>query len=183
MIGQLDEWAALSVAEPIPQRETKYGHANGRSRPEVGAKISCRHRFPGLLLWPAPSLQPVSTAPHAFAVIDGALCQLTRYGGQRLMRHPPLATAVVDFRQGPLRFYVREHPYGFLPGLPNLYCLDGGFRLQWMADWPDADDPCAEIVSADGDTVVAMTMAGATVRLDANTGRRLSCTLPVAVAS
>lgn len=125
----------------------------------------------------------MSTAPHAFAVIDGALCQLTRYGGRRLLRHAPLATAVVDFLPGPLRFYVRENPHGLLPGLPNLYCLDGGFRLQWMADWPDADDPCAEIVSADGDTLVATSMSGATVRLDTNTGRRLSCTLPVAAAS
>jgi len=182
MIRQLDEWEPLSVAATIPQRETKPDRAEPSFSDWVEAEISCRHPGPRLLRWAAPSFHPVSTAPHAFAVIDGALCQLTRYGGQRLMRHEPLATAVVDFRQGPLRFFVREHPYGFLPGLPNLYCLDGGFRLQWMEDWPDADDPCAEIVSADGDTVVATTLSGATVSLDANTGRRLSCTLPVAEA-
>jgi hypothetical protein len=124
----------------------------------------------------------VNSAPHAFAVIDGALCQLTRFG-QPILRHAPLATAVVDFRPGPMCFYVREYPYGLLPGLPNLYCLDGGFRLQWMAEWPTADDPCAEIVSGDGDTLTVMSAAGATVRLDAHCGRLLSSTLPVAAAS
>ena len=100
-----------------------------------------------------------------------------------MLRHAPLATAVVDFRQGPMCFYVREHPYGLLPGLPNVYCLDGNFRMQWMAEWPNADDPCAEIVSSDSDTLTAVSVAGATVRLDAHTGRLLSCSERVAAAS
>jgi hypothetical protein len=117
----------------------------------------------------------------ALAVIDGTLCQLTREGA-RAAGHAPLATAVVEFRHGPLRYYVREHPYGLLPGLPNLYCLDAAFRLQWMAEWPEPADPCTAIVGEEGDTLVAMSASGATVRLDANTGRLISIEQPMAAA-
>ncbi|MSU66127.1 MAG: hypothetical protein EXS38_08530 [Opitutus sp.] len=122
------------------------------------------------------------TSLHAFAVLDGALCQLTT-DGRRLRWHPPLATAVLEFRQGPLCFFVREHPHGLLPGLPNLYCLDGGFRLQWMAEWPNPDDPCAGLVSDDGATLVAVAASGAIVQLDAHSGRLRQHTLAVAAAS
>ena len=97
--------------------------------------------------------------------------------------HTPLATAVVEFRQGPLRTYVREHPYGLLPGLPNLYCLDGAFRLQWMAEWPDPADPCASIAGEEGDALVTVAASGAVVRLDAHTGRLLGVEHPMAAAS
>ena len=120
-------------------------------------------------------LQLVTSLSPALAVIDGTLCQLTREG-LRAGGHAPLATAVVEFRQGPMRIYVREHPYGILPGLPNLYCLDGGFRLQWMAEWPDPADLCASIVNEEGDTLVVASLTGAVVRLDARTG-------PMAAAS
>lgn len=80
-------------------------------------------------------------------------------------------------------FYVREHPYGLLPGIANLYCLDGAFRLQWLAEWPDSSDPCAAIVGHEGETLVALSVAGLTVRLDAQTGRLLSVEEPLAVAS
>lgn len=114
-------------------------------------------------------------------MIDGTLCQLTREGA-RAAGHAPLATAVVEFRQGPLRYYVREHPFGLLPGLPNLYCLDAGFRLQWMAEWPDAGDPCTGIVGEEGGTLVAMSASGAVVRLDAGTGRLVGVEQPMAAA-
>ena len=78
----------------------------------------------------------MSTATPALAVIEGSICQFNRTG-LRAAGHAPLATAVVEFQQGSLRYYVREHTFGLLPGLPNLYCLDGAFRLQWMAEWPD----------------------------------------------
>jgi hypothetical protein len=130
--------------------------------------------------FPSPLL--VNSATPALAVIDGTLCQLTREGA-RAAGHAPLATAVVEFRQGPLRFYVREHPFGLLPGLPNLYCLDGGFRLQWMAEWPDPSDPCAAIVGEENDTLIAMSAAGTVVRLDASTGRLISAEQPMAAAS
>jgi hypothetical protein len=123
---------------------------------------------------------PENSTP-ALAVIDGTLCQLTREGA-RAGGHAPLATAVVEFRHGPLRFYVREHPFGLLPGLPNLYCLDGAFRLQWMADWPDPADPCAAIVGEEGETLVALSTAGAIVRLDAHSGRLISVEQPMAAA-
>jgi hypothetical protein len=108
----------------------------------------------------------------ALAVIDGSLCQLTREG-TRAAGHAPLATAVLEFRHGSLRYYVREHPHGLLPGLPNLYCLDGSFRLQWMAEWPDAGDPCSSIVGEEGNTLVAVSASGSVVRLDAHSGRLL----------
>jgi hypothetical protein len=123
----------------------------------------------------------VNSETPALAVIDGTLCQLTREG-MRAGGHHPLATAVVEFRQGSLRCYVREHPYGLLPGLPNLYCLDGAFRLQWMADWPDPLDPCAAIVGEEGNTLVALSAAGAVVRLDAISGRLLRVDQPMAAA-
>ena len=115
----------------------------------------------------------------ALAVIDGTLCQITREGA-RAVGHTPLATAVVEFRHGPLRCYVREHPFGLLPGLPNLYCLDGAFRLQWMAEWPDPADPCAAIVGEEGAVLVATTTSGTTVRLDVHTGQLVSVEQPMA---
>ena len=115
------------------------------------------------------------TLPHALAVIDGALCQLGRFGG-RAVWHAPIATAVVEFRRGPLCTYVREHPYGLLPGFPNLYCLDGAHRLQWMAEWPDADDPCAGIIDETDGVLVAVSGGGAIVRLEAATGRLVGFT-------
>lgn len=120
--------------------------------------------------------------PQALAVIDGTLCQLTR-DGNRAGGHAPLATAVVEFRHGTLRYYVREHPFGLLPGLPNLYCLDAAFRLQWMAEWPDPADPCAAIVGEEGESLVALSQSGATVRLDASTGRLLAVESAMAAAS
>ena len=118
----------------------------------------------------------------ALGVIDGSLCQLQLDGG-RATGHEPLATAIVEFRRGPLRYYVREHPFGLLPGIPNLYCLDAGFRLQWMAEWPDPADPCTSIVGEDGNALVALAASGASVHLDAATGRLLGVSQTVAAAS
>jgi hypothetical protein len=123
----------------------------------------------------------VNIETPALAVIDGTLCQLTR-DGARAAGHTPLATAVVEFRHGSMRFYVREHPYGLLPGLPNLYSLDGAFRLQWMAEWPDPSDPCAAIVGEEGDTLVAESASGVIVRLEATTGRLMRVEQPMAAA-
>jgi hypothetical protein len=116
------------------------------------------------------------------AVIDGTLCQLTREGA-RAGGHVPLATAVTEFLPGPMCYYVREHPYGLLPGIPNLYCLDGAFRLQWMAEWPDSDDPCVAILGRDGDVLSVLSRRGAIVRLDAHTGRLKNVEPAIAVAS
>jgi len=131
-----------------------------------------------LFAYPA---QLVTTPNQALVVLEGALCRVGRSGG-RAVWHRPIASAVVEFRRGPFRTYVREHPYGLLPGLPNLYCLDGAHRLQWMAEWPDADDPCAAIVDERGGVLVTMSSAGAIVRFEAATGRLLDCVQPVAVA-
>lgn len=115
-------------------------------------------------------------------MIDGTLCHLTREGA-RVVTHTPLATAVVEFRHGPLCVYVREHPYGLLPGIPNLYCLDAALRLQWIAEWHDPADPCVKIVSDEGAALLVEAASGALVRLDAHTGRLLEATVPMAVAS
>jgi len=116
---------------------------------------------------------PMITPIEALAVIDGSLCQLGR-SGQRAKCHVPLATAIVEFRKGPLRTYVREHPYGLLPGFPNLYCLDGDLRLMWVAEWPVLDDLCGVIVDEFQNELIVKSLGGATVRLDANTGRLVS---------
>jgi hypothetical protein len=123
----------------------------------------------------------VNPESPALAVIDGTLCQLTR-DGARAAGHSPLATAVLEFRHGSLRYYVREHPHGLLPGLPNLYCLDGAFRLQWMAEWPEETGHCSGIIGEEGHTLVVQATSGALVRLEAQTGRLVSIEQPMALA-
>lgn len=124
----------------------------------------------------------MSNLPPALAVIDGTLCQLTREGA-RAGWHAPLGTAIVEFRHGPLRVYVREHPYGLLPGLSNIYCLDAALRLQWVAEWHDPADPCAKILGEEGDTLRVESASGVLVRLDSHNGRLLGVTHPMAAAS
>lgn len=121
----------------------------------------------------------MNTSPPALAVIDGTLCQLTREGALA-GGHIPLASAVVEFHRGSMRYYVREHAYGLLPGFPNLYCLDTAFQLQWMAEWPDPADPCAAIVGEEGETLAVRSANGSTVRLEAATGRLLGVELAMA---
>ena len=123
----------------------------------------------------------MKTVPHASAIIDGTLCQLN-HRGLRSAAYAPLGSAVVEFRPGPLRFYVREHPYGLLPGMANLYCLDGDLRLRWIATWPHADDPCAGILKEEGSMLVVRSASGAIVRLDTHDGRLLGYAPSVAVA-
>jgi len=136
----------------------------------AAGKIFVRRDLCNLL---ASAAQLVTAPDHALAVIDGTLCQLAQ-NGTRSAGHVPLATAVIEFHRGPMCYYVREHPCGLLPGIPNLYCLDGSFRLQWMADWPSAEDPCIGIVGRNGDVLVVTSASGAEIRLEAHTGRLLS---------
>ena len=103
--------------------------------------------------------------------------------GARVVCHAPLATAIVEFRHGPLRLYVREHPYGLLPGIPNIYCLDAALRLQWLAEWPDTDDPCAGFVAENDNRLTLVSARGARVTIDAATGRLLHVYPAVAAAS
>lgn len=123
----------------------------------------------------------MATLPSALAVIDGTLFRLTRKGAPAGFL-TPLATAVLEFQRGPLCVYVREHPFGLLPGIPNLYCVDASLRLQWLAEWPDPADPCVRIVKVAGDQLVAEAASGAVVRLDAHTGRLLQVEHAVAAA-
>lgn len=124
----------------------------------------------------------VTTSSPAIAVIDGKLCRLSR-NGTIVATHAPLATAVMEFRHGPMRLYVREHPYGLLPGVPNLYCVDANFRLLWLAEWPHADDPCARLIDEVDDVLRVESVGGASVRLDAATGRVVDCSQAIAAAS
>lgn len=112
-------------------------------------------------------------------MIDGSLFRLTRKGAPAGFL-APIATAVVEFRRGPMCIYVRELPYGLLPGIPNLYCVDGALRLQWMAEWPDPSDPCVRIVTATDRVLVAESASGALVRLDSRDGHLLSVERPMA---
>ena len=129
--------------------------------------------------FPRPAVN--TTRPTPLAVIEGALCRLTRQGSKSV-GHRPLATAVVEFQQTPFRCYVREHTYGLLPGIPNLYALDGAFRLQWMAEWPDLNDPCAQIVGERDGILETISQNGLTVRFDAFTGRLISSCNSLAAA-
>jgi hypothetical protein len=147
------------------------GRGPGRNLVSPGPRVSAPLTLPLV----------VNSDTPALAVLEGALCLLNRTG-QRRVGHAPLATAIVEFRQGPLRYYVREHTFGLLPGIPNLYCLDAAFRLQWMAEWSDSSDPFASIGEDDGDVLLASTVSGRTVRLDALTGRLLGVSTALAAA-
>ncbi|MEO6005873.1 MAG: hypothetical protein ABIZ04_25860 [Opitutus sp.] len=109
-----------------------------------------------------------NSAP-ALAVIDGTLVQLTREGVAAGVC-PPLATAIVEFRRGPMRVYVRELAVGLLPGIANLYCLDGALRLLWIAQWPADLGACTAIVDATDDALTVESAFGLTVRIDPHTG-------------
>lgn len=126
--------------------------------------------------------QPVNTPSQPTAVIDGSLCQLTREG-THAAAHAPLATAVVEFCRGERCYYVREHPHGLLPGIPNLYCLDRELRLQWLAEWPLADDPCSALIDLDGEVLTVASTRGARVRVEAATGRLLGVIAAPAAAN
>lgn len=117
----------------------------------------------------------------ALAVIDGSLCQLTREG-TAARSCPPLATAVAEFLRGPLCVYVRELPYGLLPGFSNVYCLDGDLRLKWLAEWPADFGASTRIVDSSEGVLTAELTSGAFVRLDAHTGRTLELVPAMAAA-
>ena len=108
----------------------------------------------------------------ALAVIDGSLFRLTPKGAPAGFL-APLATGVLEFRRGPMCIYVREHPYGLLPGIPNLYCVDAALRLQWLAEWHDPSDPCTRILQVASERLIVEAASGTIVTLDAHTGRRL----------
>lgn len=123
------------------------------------------------------------TAPYpVLAVIDGTLSHLTRDGAS-VATLSPLATAVIEFQRGDLCIYVREHPFGLLPGIPNLYCVDTTLRLLWMAEWPNPADPCARILGVKDETLLTETMSGTIVELDAYNGRLLAVRHPMAATA
>lgn len=184
----------VQVRPPSAKRQTQIGSTASRnatrgyetkpkdrtpSPPRSGGRKKCRPTAGKLFTFPA---QPVNSDFPALAVIDGTLCRLTREG-HKAGGCTPLASAVAEFHYTPFRYYVREHPYGLLPGLPNLYCLDGALRLQWMAEWPAPADPCVAILGEENGILVARAASGSLVRLDAHTGRLRSVETPVAAAS
>ena len=124
----------------------------------------------------------MTTNPPSSAIIDGTLCQIDRLG-LRSIACAPLGSAVVEFKRGPLQFYVREHPFGLLPGMANLYCLDADLRLRWMAAWPYVDDPCAEIICEEENVLVTRSMSGKLVGLDVFNGGLIGCEQPVAASA
>lgn len=78
--------------------------------------------------------------------------------------------------------FVRELPHGLLPGMPNLYCLDGDLRMKWMAEWPAACGHCTRINDVSDDVLTTESASGAIVRLDAHTGKIIGIDQPMAVA-
>ena len=123
----------------------------------------------------------MATPSPALAVIDGTLYQLTREGAPAAAC-PPLATAIVEFRRGPLCVYVRELSLGLLPGIANLYCLDGALRLQWIAEWPAALGACTGILDATDDALTVESASGAVVRINAHNGKVIGVEQELAVA-
>lgn len=78
--------------------------------------------------------------------------------------------------------YVREHPHGWLPGISNLYCLDGDLRLLWIAQWPGEYGPCTRIVDATADILTAESASGGIVRFVAHTGSLIGAAQEMAAA-
>jgi hypothetical protein len=165
----------------VPRTPTRKKSCRGTCSPHAAEpkKILSHADGGGVFLAGSPA---VSDSPQALAVIDGSLIQLTRKGAAAGLL-APLATGVLEFRRGPLCTYVREHPYGLLPGLPNLYCIDASLRLQWMAEWPESAGPCTEILEVAGEKLVAAAASGAVVTLDALNGRLLSVEYPQAATA
>jgi hypothetical protein len=128
------------------------------------------------------SARTVKILPHASAIIDGTLCQLNRHG-TRSVTCAPLGSAIVEFRQNPFCVYVREHPFGLLPGIANLYCLDGDLCLRWMAAWPEGMGHCTAIIGEEGNELLVQSAAGPTVRLDRLDGRPVSIAPAISAAS
>lgn len=176
--GPASEAVPWSEAGEFPVSKPAQPAHGQRQRLAISRKIFVAGRELSCCFLPP---RTVNTLTPALAVIDGSLCRLTREGNRR-EQYAPLATAVVEFRQRPMRVIVREHPYGLLPGLPNLYCLDGAFRLKWMAEWPDASDPCIRIVEDQDDLLRVESASGALIELDAHTGRVAKVTRPLAAA-
>lgn len=115
-------------------------------------------------------------------MLDGSLVPLAR-DGRRAAGRAPLATAIVEFHRGAFRCYVREHPFGLLPGIPNLYCLRPDLGLLWLAEWPDPTDPCARILGEEGETLVVQSLSGQTIYLEAATGQLLRTEAPLAATA
>jgi hypothetical protein len=91
---------------------------------------------------PPPLPDPESPG---FAIIDGCLCKLNRRGTV-LRRLQPLGGRVLCFLSFEGRLLVLEQADGFLGGMPNLYCLDEGFRLLWLAETPASLEAWAGLV-------------------------------------
>jgi len=127
------------------------------------------------------SARLVNTLPHASAIIDGMLCQLDRHGA-RSDACAPLGSAIVEFQQTPFCIYVREHPFGLLPGLANLYCLDGALCLRWMAAWPGELGHCTAILDEKENELVVQSASGSLVRLDRFDGKLVGVSPSVSAA-
>lgn len=110
------------------------------------------------------------------------LCQLSRHG-TRAVACAPLGSAIVEFRQNPFCVYVREHPFGLLPGIANLYCLDSDLRLRWMAAWPEGAGHCTAIIGEEGYELVVQSASGLIVRIDRLDGRLVGVAPAISAAS
>lgn len=109
--------------------------------------------------------------PCSLAIIEGALCRLN-HKGRATARYLPVGTAVVEFvviDGGSI--VVRELAYGFLPGIPNLYCLDAKLRLLWMAELPSETDFFEGLGTVDNGLVACVTQSGLACKLAVVDGR------------
>ena len=121
--------------------------------------------------------------PCSLAILDGALCRVNRKG-RAVLRHPPIGTAVVQFRVLPSGNIVAlEHPYGFLDGFANLTCLDERLRLLWFFASPPDGGLYAELGAETETTLTARSTGGVECTFDVRDGQLLSARVITALVA
>lgn len=108
--------------------------------------------------------------PCSLVILDGALCRVNRKG-RVVLKHEPIGTAIVQFRQfASGNIVTLEHPYGFLEGFSNLACLDERLRLRWFFALPSPPELYAEMGESTDDYLELNSTAGARVRVNLSDG-------------
>lgn len=113
---------------------------------------------------------PSSIDTPSYAIIEGALCKLSRRGTV-IKRHVPLGIAVEQFIVAEGKVFVRENADGFLSGMSNVYCLDDRLHLVWLAELPTQDGAIASALEIDQNSLLGTTRAGLAVRISADSGK------------
>ena len=106
----------------------------------------------------------------SFAIIEGNLCRLNRRGTVTKRLHP-LGGSVAEFHLLGTDMIVREEASGFLAGMPNLYCINEGLRIVWLAELPSAQESYSTVLGVDPERIVCRSSSGHDHHLDPKTGK------------